>query len=113
MSERTTDEEKERFQQLMRLTADGQVPVEHAGLWWLSFANDDGCRGVCMIEGASFIDAVTVSHRLGCNPGGQVVGVPIPAEGARKVAAHWKNRALTLAEMRAFDKEMLEKEPSV
>lgn len=50
-------------------------------LWWLSFV--DGSRpegdrfvGVCVVEADEFIDAIRLSHELGCNPGGAVRGTP-------------------------------------
>ena len=46
--------------------------------WWLSFAGDEGSIGVAIIEAHTFIEAVQKSHRLGCNPGGEVAGAPIP-----------------------------------
>ena len=51
-------------------------------LWWLSFADTDGFRGVCLIEAATMRDAVRVAHLLGCNPGGEVVGQEIPEDDA-------------------------------
>lgn len=54
---------------------DPQPPI-----WYLSFAGDDGWLGCCHIEAPSFLLAVTASHLLGCNPGGEVVGLELPRE---------------------------------
>ncbi len=47
--------------------------------WWLSFATDEGFRGVVILRARSMEEAVTISHRLKLNPGGQVAGFPMPA----------------------------------
>lgn len=46
--------------------------------WWLSFATDDGPRGVAIVAGEDIDQAVRRSHELGINPGGEVAGVPFP-----------------------------------
>ncbi len=40
---------------------------------WLSFANKNGWLGGCFIQSDSEIEAVNKSHKLGINPGGQVL----------------------------------------
>ena len=47
-------------------------------IWWLSFADDDGFLGGCFIEAADMLDAVTKTHRLGINPGGEAMGAELP-----------------------------------
>ncbi len=50
-------------------------------LWWLSFADDEGFRGACVVdvgEDDDFLQAVMISHSLGINPGGQVLGDTCP-----------------------------------
>jgi hypothetical protein len=64
---------------------------EDVNWWYLSFAEPnvdeggtapvgEGFRGGLYIEAASLADAVTQSHELGLNPGGEVAGIEIPAE---------------------------------
>ena len=48
--------------------------------WWLSFADGDGFRGAVVVEAADFPTAVERSHAVGCNPGGECKGWPLPAE---------------------------------
>jgi hypothetical protein len=43
-------------------------------LWWLSFAGEDGNLGCCIVEAPGFMAAITKTHLLGINPGGEVAG---------------------------------------
>jgi hypothetical protein len=75
-------------------------------LWWLSFVDPDhsappgqrvpgagGFLGVVVCEGDTLADAITRSHLLGVNPGGQVAARgPIPAQMIRP---EWRDRLLT------------------
>lgn len=50
--------------------------------WWLSFADADRPKGeqflgVAIVPAHDLIGAIKVSHALGCNPGGQVLGQPL------------------------------------
>jgi hypothetical protein len=60
------------------------VKVKLTGWWYLSFvqADEDGSNerfiGACLVEGDDLISAVTRSHSLSCNPGGSVMGLPVP-----------------------------------
>lgn len=48
-------------------------------MFWLSFADDEGFLGACLVEAADMVDAVTRTHLQGINPGGEVKIVgPIP-----------------------------------
>ena len=80
--------------------------------WWLSFA--DGRKpkgsqflGAAIVSGNNFLEAVRKSHKLGCNPGGQVQGLPILNN--LSIPEHWLNRLLTRSECEQFNKEMLPK----
>jgi hypothetical protein len=48
--------------------------------WWLSFADDDGFLGACIVEAPDVVQAAIQAFRHGCNPGGEVVGVKIPPD---------------------------------
>lgn len=75
-------------------------------LWWLSIVDPDrsapleqqvpgggGFLGVAICEGDTLADAITRSHLLGVNPGGQVSAQgPLPAS---MIAAEWRDRLLT------------------
>jgi hypothetical protein len=63
-------------------TAETETTMDYDGRvtawWWLSFADDDGFRGVCIVEAMDMIAAVKLTHALGINPGGEVRGAPFP-----------------------------------
>ncbi len=63
------------------------------GWWYLSFADDTAFRGGVVVRGTDVESATKEAHRLKINPGGQVLGVPIP-EGKVPVAAY-RDRLLT------------------
>lgn len=46
-------------------------------LWYLSFV-DDHFLGACVVEAPSMPDACRKAWALNINPGGQVLGVPVP-----------------------------------
>lgn len=47
--------------------------------WWLSFALKDGKTSyVVIVDAPSFEEAHQKACRLGLNPGGEVLGFPIP-----------------------------------
>lgn len=75
--------------------ADPHLPE---GQQWLGavILESDDCLG--------FVGAVTASHMLGLNPGGEVVGFEVP-DGY--VARKWMGRLLTRADIEAMDAEML------
>jgi hypothetical protein len=50
------------------------------GIWWLSFAGEEGSRGVCIIKACDLAAALSKAHRLGLNPGGEVRAFEIPDE---------------------------------
>jgi len=70
-------------------------------LWWLSFIDPTKKRGtrflgVVVVEGADLAAAITRSHLLGVNPGGEIEAAgPLPA-GC--IATEWRDRLLTSGE---------------
>jgi hypothetical protein len=46
--------------------------------FYLSFADDEGFRGACVVEALDELDAVLVAHEHGINPGGEVMLLPTP-----------------------------------
>lgn len=64
--------------------------------WWLSFAGDGGFLGVVVVQGYGIVDAVSRSHELEANPGGEVQGLLIPLECVPPV--QFRNRLLSKAE---------------
>lgn len=54
-------------------------------LYWMSFVDErkpKGKRnlGACVVEANNETEAVIMSHKVGCNPGGEVALAPIPEE---------------------------------
>lgn len=69
--------------------------------WWLSFADETGFLGAAIVRGVDAHDAVRRSHRLGLNPGGEVMcRGPIRTDYAcEHFAEDDRERLLTLAEI--------------
>lgn len=57
-----------------------QLPVML--VWWLSFVDGEtgAFNGVCVVRGESVSHAAVNASAAGCNPGGQVLGAPMPPE---------------------------------
>ena len=47
--------------------------------WWLSFAEEGKNLGIVIAEAESIKEAVDLCNKIGCNPGGEVLGVPMNA----------------------------------
>lgn len=86
-----------------------------AKIWWLSFADEHKPRGsqflgVVIIHANDFIEAITESHMLNINPGGQCQGMLIARPDAiNLIDEGWKGRLLDKDECEALDKEMQER----
>ena len=70
--------------------------------WWLSFADPERPEGtqflgVAIVQAPGIVSAAAVAHRLNINPGGEVAGIPIPAE--QVPADQYRNRLLTKQEI--------------
>jgi hypothetical protein len=91
-----------------RSTITLEVPKPGATLWWLSFcdpARPSGSSfvGCAIVHGDGLVDAVRTAWRTGCNPGGDVMGVPFPSEVAERVEARWRGRILSSEEALRLD----------
>ena len=69
------------------------------GLWYLSYAGEEGWRGAIFIEAHGMAEAAYLANHRKLNPGGEVMGVPVPEEEIP--AKQWHNRLLTKAELEA------------
>jgi hypothetical protein len=78
-------------QALEREAADGKP------LYWLSFASETECLGVCLVEAESLDGALAEATRRGLNPGGEGVVSEVP-EGHREHAWPYRNRLMPRAE---------------
>lgn len=92
MDERTAH----RMRSLLAAEA-GNPPI----WWWLSFADDDGFRGACLVKAGGMLSAVAESHRLRINPGGQVLAVAVPS--GVDIPSAFVNRLLDKAEAESDD----------
>jgi len=69
------------------------------GLWWLSFADEDGFKGVVILEAYGFGDALNISHAKGLNPGGEVQAMQVdPAD----IPEALRNRLLKKSDLAGF-----------
>lgn len=73
------------------MCADGPGDLVKRGWWWLSFAGEEGFRGVAVVFADSFLRAVVLTKRLQINPGGEVMGRPLE----RPPAPRYRNRLLS------------------
>ena len=99
---------------IMMWAAIGERHARGAGLatpwWWLSFA--DGNRpkgrqflGVAIVQAYSFPIAVGVAHMLGINPGGEVMGYPVPP--GRVVPGPFREQLLSRADIAELEEWMV------
>ena len=92
----------------------GYLPPEQDDpLWWLSFCDPDlapapelqrpggpSFLGGVITQAPTFAAAITRSHLLGVNPGGEIKALgPIPPGF---IAAEWRDRLLSAAEIEAI-----------
>lgn len=73
--------------------------------WWLSFVDPDlpeGTRslGVSLVQGDDLVEACKEAHRLGINPGGEVLGCELPDHEVP--GETYRNRLMPPAEARAL-----------
>jgi hypothetical protein len=97
-----------RFQADMVLEADPLAPER---LWYMSFCDGDRPKGEqflgsLYIRGKSFCGAVSKSHLLGLNPGGEILFVEVPLDVASRVPEEWIGRLLSREELAQQDAAM-------
>lgn len=67
------------------------------GLWYLSFASEEGFLGGCVVEAYGINTAITKAHELGINPGGEVMSMEI--DPTKLAAGDFRNRLLNKAQL--------------
>lgn len=77
--------------------------MQPAQWWWLSFCDTTRPKGeqflgVAIVQAGGIVSAVGEAHRLGCNPGGEVQGWPMPLVPAEE----WRERLLSREEVEAM-----------
>lgn len=68
-------------------------PSSDDPLWWLSFTDPDQFLGVVIVQAPTLAAAITRSHKLGVNPGGQIAGTGAIPPGF--IAETWRDRLLS------------------
>ena len=74
------------------------MSAAHVPLFWLSYADDNGFRGVVVLRASSFLNACAKAKLEGLSPGGQVRGFEIEKEDEYRIPEHCQNRCLTREE---------------
>jgi hypothetical protein len=69
------------------------------GLWWLSFADETGFKGVVIVEAYGFTSALLATKAQGLNPGGEVRGERVDPDLIPKAML---NRLLKKADLAGF-----------
>jgi hypothetical protein len=72
-----------------------------SGWMYLSFVKDGGFKGAVVVRATDIIAAVRRAAVLGINPGGEVLGSPISAEGLAEIPDELRERLLSWADMEA------------
>lgn len=65
--------------------------------WYLSYAGEEGFHGVVIVRAFGFIHACQRARDLNINPGGQVMGVPVPPD--KVPPAKYLDKCLSKAEL--------------
>lgn len=73
-------------------------------IWYLSFAGEEGWRGAVVLEADTLNEAITLSHRNGINPGGDVKSFEIPLDHplVEQFPDECRNRLLTKEDLEKF-----------
>lgn len=79
-----------------------EAAVGEPSWWWMSFADPhrptgQQFLGVAIVRASGEASAVTESHQLGVNPGGEIALAPIPEDHVPP--PHLRNRLLSRAEL--------------
>lgn len=70
--------------------------------WYLSFAGEEGFRGVVIQIARGYAHAIQRAHELGINPGGEVQGIPIPPKELDKVPPEFMDRLLSREDIKSI-----------
>lgn len=79
------------------------------GWYWLSFCEPSRPSGAKFLgasvvgPAADMLHAVLIAHAMGCNPGGEVEGAPIPASAEARIPPAYRRRVLTREECQELD----------
>jgi hypothetical protein len=74
---------------------------------YLSFADDDGFKGVILVRTDDLMAALTTTHILGINPGGEVLSMGIPEQCVEDIPEDKFLKLLSLQELEQLFGEMV------
>jgi hypothetical protein len=77
-------------------------PAPERTWWYLSFGDESGFLGGCIVPGENIAVAAQVAHGRGCNPGGEVLGMPLPPGELDKVPEEARGMLLNEAMIEEF-----------
>lgn len=89
---------EERVRRIKQRLAD-ELAKADSGMWWLSFADASGFKGVVIVEAYGFTDALQRSHDAGINPGGEVQASRVDPS---TIPEGLRNRLLSKADLAGF-----------
>lgn len=81
-------------------------------LWWLSYADDAGPKGVVLMDAVNFLHARARSIQMQLSPGGEVRGFPVPFGEDFDRAWPLRHRCLSRFELEAAGLLPDEEKPS-
>lgn len=61
---------------------------------WVSFAGDEGFRGIAIVRAHDVAEAALIAMLLGINPGGEVLALEVPPEYGPP-PAEWDHKLIT------------------
>lgn len=81
--------------------------------YWISFATDDECLGICIVDAISEHLAIAKSIELSINPGGEaaIMEMPITNEAATEIESLGKNRLVSQDELIYLEYKKLKELP--
>lgn len=79
--------------------------------FWVSFADEDGFRGACIVRAHGLVTATMETHRRGINPGGSVQTMPFPPSLEHLNFTEWANILLSKADVDRYDRWLRERTP--
>jgi hypothetical protein len=71
-------------------------------LWWLSYADDNGFRGVVITRARTFLLACANANLKGVSPGGQVRGFELPLEAEEDIKLTDLDRCLSEDDVKEY-----------
>lgn len=73
-----------------------------SNIWWLSFVDEGKHLGCTIVEAEGMVKACKAAHRLGVNPGGEVMGIEMPdtVTARAEVEALGMNRLIPAKELK-------------